>query len=660
MTKQIYSIEAFAEVSRPRLGDGLTTIWKISVPLLALLLTMIVFTFLEFSPLRFVENYYTDRLILSHEARATSTDDIVIVELRESSLENLAYRSPIDRDFMASLIEKLVSANAKAIGVDFLFDQPTELEKDKRLRAVLEKSADKVVVATGTAEDGLTEAQVAFQESYLEGIPTASVVLAKDWQDGIVRHYDRGSNPQFAWQIAGKSEKLDERMVSRILYRLPSKGQQTTFSTYPAEAALVLPSEWFEGKYVLLGTNLPNVDQFRTPFVAVSGEQSGTIPGVRIHGHVLAQVLSDKEVRETGLLTKLAVILAASISGLLLVLNPLPVWMRLIGVISAMCAMLFLGWIVFSYWLLLFPAAAGCVSMMIATMVASMAAWQQDLKEKRFIRQAWSHYVNKEVVDDLIRNPDHLRTGGERVEASFVFTDIAGFTTLSEKLPADKLGEVINGYLDVMVAEFNHSGATLDKIVGDAIVGFFGAPVPHVEHPDKAVALALKLQEVSKEYEARMLEQGIEFGQTRVGVNTGTATVGNSGGSTFFDYTALGDAVNTASRLEAVNKYIGSGICVSGDTARRAIKHIFRPVGHLYVEGKSNSVEAWEPVSESGTEHASLSAYQEAYHAMDNDPDMALGLFRNLKKEYPEDHLVAFHTSRLENGKHGTVIEMSK
>ena len=187
-------------------------------------------------------------------------------------------------------------------------------------------------------------------------------------------------------------------------------------------------------------------------------------------------------------------------------------------------------------------------------------------KDKRYLRQEFSSYVSPNLVEAIIDSPDRSAVTARQQECSFVFTDLANFTTTVESLDPEVLRTLISEYIDGMVKiVFEHDG-TLDKVIGDALCIFFSAPIVQADHAQRAVDCALELDAWSRDYVSRMNEKGILIGKTRIGVNSGQVVVGNFGGSRMFDYTAYGDAVNTAARLESINKQLGTNICVSSKT----------------------------------------------------------------------------------------------
>lgn len=284
----------------------------------------------------------------------------------------------------------------------------------------------------------------------------------------------------------------------------------------------------------------------------------------------------------------------------------------------------------------------------------------EEKRQKRFIREAFSRFVAPAVVDELIADPERLNLGGKRQELTVVFTDLADFTALIENAePADVL-PVLNRYLDSLCQIVLDHGGTIDKIVGDALHAFFGAPLEQPDHPARAMACVLALDAFGHAFVEEEDARALGFGITRIGVHTGTAVVGNFGGDAFFDYTAHGDVVNTAARMESVNKHLGTRVCVTGDTARRCPEVRFRPVCTLVLKGKSTGVEAFEPLAEAAAVAPETRAYLEAFRLMEAGDPKAPAAFRRLSGTFPDDPLAAFHARRLGAGEKGSTVVMDE
>jgi adenylate cyclase len=270
-----------------------------------------------------------------------------------------------------------------------------------------------------------------------------------------------------------------------------------------------------------------------------------------------------------------------------------------------------------------------------------------------------SRFFSPNLAERLASDPSGLDLGGKRREVASLFTDIAGFTTLVESLDPALLAEILNGYLAEMTnIVFGHDG-TVAKIVGDAIHVLFGAPGDQHDHGDRAISCALELDASAEAFRARWRERGVNLGVTRIGVHAGPAIVGNFGGGRFFDYTAYGDTINTAARLEAANKQLGTRICVSAAVAERAVSFRGRPVGDLVLRGKVEPLRAFEPLSEAAYADQTTTIYGEAFAKLERGDPSAMPAFAALVGLRAEDCLASFHLRRLLNGGTGTRIELS-
>jgi len=269
-----------------------------------------------------------------------------------------------------------------------------------------------------------------------------------------------------------------------------------------------------------------------------------------------------------------------------------------------------------------------------------------------------ARYFSPNVAERLAGDASGLELGGHRRDLATLFTDIAGFTSLVESLDPALLAEVLNGYLAEMTdIVFAHEG-TVAKIVGDALHVLFGAPGDQPDHAARAITCALDLDRAAENFRLRWRARGIEFGMTRIGVHAGPAIVGNFGGGRYFDYTAYGDTINTAARLENANKAFGTRICVSETAVARAGAFRGRPLGDLLLRGKQESLRAFEPLDDATYDDVALSQYVEAFSKLEAGEARALPAFAALVGLRPDDGVAAFHLKRLLNGSSGTRIEV--
>lgn len=216
-------------------------------------------------------------------------------------------------------------------------------------------------------------------------------------------------------------------------------------------------------------------------------------------------------------------------------------------------------------------------------------------KQKLMIKNMFSHYVSSKIVEDLIENPQKLKLGGERKELTILFSDITNFTTLSESIEPEILVDFMNDYFDTMTETIFKYNGTLDKFEGDAIMAFWNAPISDPAHTTNAILSALEIRSSTKRISDKWFDK-LKFEIiTRIGINTGEAIVGNMGSNKKFDFTVMGDNVNIAARLEAINKFYGTDIIVSEKTImKNQNQFIFRELDNLLVKGKSKPIKIFE------------------------------------------------------------------
>lgn len=384
------------------------------------------------------------------------------------------------------------------------------------------------------------------------------------------------------------------------------------------------------------------------------------IPGVEVHAQLTEQLLQSSYLTnpywEDALVIALLILIWAAfyilnnkVSGMTLTL------ICFIGIIFVITG----AWILFvNAHLLIDPIflALSIISLFMAFFIQKQFKTEN---EKRWLRNAFGRYVSPNRVKHLIDNPDTLVLGGEYRECTFVMTDLAGFTTLMEKYPPHECVLMLNSYLEGMInIAFKYQG-TLDRIVGDAVAVIFSAPIPQPDHCQLAVQCALEMDAYAMQFVSEKDNQGIKFGITRIGVCTGNVLIGNFGGKTMFDYRALGDPINTAARLESVNKQLGTRICVAESTLSQCRNLMARPIGSLILKGKQEKIKTFELLPEAQFNSALTSDYMAAYQKMDAEDPGALEAFAALLERYPDDPLSHYHYKRLQQHETGSTITMS-
>jgi adenylate cyclase len=416
----------------------------------------------------------------------------------------------------------------------------------------------------------------------------------------------------------GKQRFVRTDDISRLLvnYRGPVR-------TYPyvsfANAALKkFPPGTFKDKIVLVGASATGIGDLRaTPFGGID------FPGTEIHANVIDNILNQQFIAQGGMqaLTDVGFILLFGI--------PLGIWLAMVQPRWMILGLAFLFpfagivyWAFLQGWWLNFIVPAVFVLIPNVSLVALYRVLIEE-QEKRKVRGAFQQYVSPEVIRRLLSDPERVKP--RKTEVTVLFSDIRGFTTISETLDAQTLADLLNGYLTEMTRIiFRHQG-TLDKYIGDAVMAIWGAPFDEPNHAERcclsAVSMLARLSELQVQWRAQdspVLEIGI-------GINTGIASVGNMGSSLRHGYTALGDAVNLAARLEGLNKEYGTQILISEFTRRelRDDQFIFREIDFIRVKGKLQPVTIYEILgpraNENGGEElvALFASAREAYKRRD-------------------------------------------
>lgn len=408
--------------------------------------------------------------------------------------------------------------------------------------------------------------------------------------------------------------------------------------TFPAFSSAYLPTlalftpEFFADKTVLLGSGWHDSDKFKTAFsnfrettltddgVAVATNAYQWMYGVEVHANVLQNYLDGELLRRAGFgtrwiwLTLLALFVAAGVfqSGPIVGSSAF-----LISLLSAVAG---------SFWAwtgelgigrgltlfemdqpyLMLPLVTLLLSPTIAYVLSSVWVALVEGKEKRFIQGAFGKYVSPDVVSQITKDPESLQLGGQKKMLSILFSDLSGFTTLSERLDPQELIAHLNEYLTEMTDIVMDEAGTLDKYIGDAIMAFWNAPAPVEDHADRALRCAVMMQRQMLALNARWLaaDPDAETLVVRIGINSGEVVVGNVGGKNRFDYSAIGDAVNLAARLEPANKSYDTLTMCSEFTLAMTTPDAFRirELDYIAVKGKLRPVTVFEVIELAGVD----------------------------------------------------------
>jgi len=611
---------------------------------------------------------------------------VVIVAIDAKSINELG-RWPWKRSVIAGLLDGLKYYETKVAALDIVFSEPSDAREDRILSRSVAKNnnvilgyffRDEEEVINPEAISQIESSKIKlmkiaegvesvpiFQRSFVEtdipligrGALDFGFFNTDPDPDGPVRKanllmlYNGEVYPSLALKAlrhyAGKEIFLEIASFGVSSLRLgemsiPSDengrltvnyyGKGGTITTVSAVDVLKkrLKKEDLKDKIVFVGaTEVGIYDMRATPV-------ESAFPGVEIHATVASNALQNRFILRDGRIISIEIICMALLPIILaLLLSVLRnSFLGLIAFFLTAGSYAFFNYSLFkSYSIdmsLLYPLLSTAIAFVSSEAYRNLVVE----KKNRYLKKAFSSYVSPELVTEIIKNPDRLALGGEKKEITVLFSDIRGFTSISEKLAPDVLVALLNEYLGPMTRIVLKNNGTLDKYIGDAVMAIYNAPLDVAGHPEKACKTAIEmigeLQNVNRSFNEKNLPP-VDIG---IGVNTGYAVVGNMGADMRFDYTAIGDTVNLASRLEGQNKYYGTHIILSEFTAEKVRdKFILREVDLLRVVGKENPVAIFELIIEQNAALAEkFSESVKLYRA--GKFQNALDVFAALSKEY--------------------------
>jgi class 3 adenylate cyclase len=419
----------------------------------------------------------------------------------------------------------------------------------------------------------------------------------------------------------------------------------------------LLPSAWFDNKIVLVGEDLSLIDQKNTPF--------GTAPDVVVQANALSQLLRAQSLHRVPSpflpwAASYAFVLALALAGALAGETHWPLALRAGTGLTGIVVFWLFGGFVFYFEGLLIGFIAPTLAAVGAFTVMDSLTGREARRQRQFIHSAFASYVSPKLVERLMSDPDRMSFDGERRAMTYLFSDVENFSTMAEGIDSKELPILLNAYLEGMTEIVMKHDGMVDKFIGDSVFAIFNAPVDVANHEELAVRCALAMDEFCEKFRAEQNANGIPFGLTRIGVHSGVAVIGNFGSRARFTYTASGDAVNIASRLEALNKHFGTRFCVSAATAVKCPSIAFRPIAEVVVKGKTIAVDVCEPVRSGQYSDDYLTRYRAAYAKLVEGAPEALALFRALAAERPDDPCVALHLKRMAAGEISNKIVMDE
>ncbi|GLV27210.1 adenylate/guanylate cyclase domain-containing protein [Sphingobium sp. Cam5-1] len=583
---------------------------------------------------------------------------ILMVVYDDQTLIATRKRSPLDRGLLARALRNLDRMGATSIGIDILFDQPQD--EDAQLLSALH--AMRTPVWLGYANFGDNREQIIFeQQQYLDRfiaqartsrVRPASIRLETD-SDNVARSWPKpvpGQPPLLS--LAMHPSAPFAHYGGAIRFRMPRPqadgseepvipSLQIDLLADPSMAAALAPM--VRGRHVLIGGDIVDIDQFETP---LSGRQAkSTMIGLEVHATMLAQLL------DRALLPAVpgwALWIAAALIILAAALTSLADlrWFWLVPALGLQ-AVAIAGlplWLQASGWDTKgLPAAGWALGWVVTFAAVSAAARAVNSQQRRFAQAALGKYLPRDIAAQILAEPEKLALHGEKRPIFTLFTDLEGFTKLSHSIAPEMVAQLLNRYLDMLSDVVLAHGGTIDKFVGDAVVAFWGAPIAREDDGRNAALAAYAMWQAGEAFRQDLPPGVPPIGRTRVGLHHGDAIVGNFGGEGRIQYTALGDSMNTAARLEAANKALETSVLVSREAMERSGLDWWRPMGRVRLRGRSTPVDLFEPAPDFATaDRARLSAALAAYDTEDA-AKRATGLadLKAVAQEHPDDAALA-------------------
>lgn len=603
-----------------------------------------------------------DLRVFLHSPSVEQDPRVLLVVYDDRTLINARKRSPLDRGLLARALRNLDTMGAKSIGIDILFDQPQD-EDDELVETL---RAMETPVTVGYADAETTSNDIVYEQqqyleaflSRLEGSRAQPASIALDDTFGVTRLWPR-ADPDLPATLgramlasAGEQASTLPGYEGAIRYRHPLFDDQPVFAKLsielfadPALAPVVAPQ--VAGRHVLIGGDIVGYDRVATPF---SGWLGGSAqidrndvepPGLEIHATMIAQMLDGAAMPRPGpaihWLQALLVVLAAAVTGML----ELRAWKVALLMALQLGAILGLPFLLQAqgFDTYLYPSVGPALGWVVALTAVTSAARASTAVQRRFAQGALGKYLPREMAEEIIEHPERLALHGEKKEIFVLFSDLEGFTKMSHAIPPETVARLLNRYLDMLSQVVLDHGGVIDKFVGDAVVAFWGAPIARPDDGERAARCGYAIWRAGEAFR-NSVEPGVQpIGRTRVGLHWGEAVVGNFGGKSRIQYTALGDSMNTASRLEAANKALESSIMASEEFASRSGLDWWRPMGRVVLRGREKPVDLFEPAPDFPADDRA--ALRKAMCLIESDREAAVGLLSALCSRHPADKALA-------------------
>ncbi|MGE5613920.1 MAG: CHASE2 domain-containing protein [Bacillota bacterium] len=544
-----------------------------------------------------------------YQKRGTTDTRIIIIGIDEKSLEKLG-RWPWGRDRHARLIDIVSGGKPAVIGVDIIFSEPSaDVSEDEAMIASVRKAGNVILPVYAVFSDDHAAGRSIISaldipiRGLAENAKTGHINTIPE-KDGIIRktplyfEYNGERVFSFAWQVYSQFLKYGGRTPDLDSIPLDAKKRMNiAFTGKPGDYGYLsfadvldgkIPPEYFEGKIVLVGPCTVGIqDYYFTPIA-----RHKPMYGVEIHANIIQNLINQNYKKEIPFVMQLCILALAGVIGLLVFnrFHPLKTFLALLLLAAA-----YIAAAVWFYSLgMIIPVSAPILLPAGSYFVILAYRYLDEMLERKRITGVFGRYVAPQVVRKILEEGEAgLKLGGTRREITVLFVDIRGFTPLSENAQPEEVVAILNEYLSLCADAIFRFEGTLDKFIGDAAMAIFNAPLDLADHEYRAVCAAWAMKSGAGELEKKLTEKygrGIRFG---IGINTGPAVVGNIGASFRLDYTAIGDTVNTAARLESNAK--AGQILLSQSTYDKVKDRVYAtPMGEIKVKGKSQGIAVYQ------------------------------------------------------------------
>jgi adenylate cyclase len=587
---------------------------------------------------------------------------ITIVGIDEATFEELKSSWPLPRRHHARLLDRLREAGVGVVAFDIALPDATDPKDDAPFVEAIRRFGHVVLASDLTFRESSSVRQwfrVDPHPMFLEaGAQQGYSALEVD-SDAVLRRvpavqdsFWRAVLYKFDQSRPGIVTSLDVSTDMRIRWL----GGPHTFTYVPYHHLLdpekYLPPNWkdfFRDNIVLVGRKVSVIgdvgaaqgESYQTPFYSRTRE---FMPRVEAHANLVANMAT----RDMLHAAPAEWAHGAWASAVFIALAFMRRWHPLrSGIVLALLAgtLAAMQYAAFAKWATWLPLAGAAMTVTLIYIAQGAVAFIAEQRQRSQIKNAFSMYVSPALVEELIAHPDRLKLGGERRHMTILFTDLAGFTTISEQFDAEVVSGIVNRHLSDMCEVILEHKGTVEKFLGDGIMAMWGAPVPDPDQHDNAVKAAIGMQRRMDDLTLAIEKDTGAVLKMRVGVNCGDCIVGNMGGNSRFDYTAVGDAVNLASRLEGVNKVYGTPILLS-DSVRKDVKSgiRFREVDVVRVKGKNVGITVFTPCEDAALVALSDEALA-AYRA--GNFDAAEATWKKLLEAHPGDPVAKTFLERL-------------